>query len=329
MDAPEVIVANPFLHPDLVVYPPPGSDLVPGSVLMADRQELRLGAGAYTGMMLMTLGHTVAYLDAVGSDVFGRFTVDELERLGHDTDLIDRYEGDHMVVVSVADEHSAGGTMIGTCPTAWQRSYDELSDAIARSPSPQVIYTWSWYWSRTFPGLFATPSSQLMRIARQKAALTMLDPNWKPPEPPPAHDADELRAALEHVDILKLNERDARILVGDAEPASAVRELLVSGPRIVVLTLGQDGCVVGRRDDPVVYHIPALAGRPRDTTGAGDYFGGAFLHSAMEGHDPLAAGAFAIVAAGMAIQRPAGAPLPTPDEIEQEAASVARSAIRT
>ena len=67
--------------------------------------------------------------------------------------------------------------MIGTCPTAWQRSYDELGAAITRAPAPRVVYTWSWYWSRTFPDLITAPSRQLMRLAKQKAALTMLDPD--------------------------------------------------------------------------------------------------------------------------------------------------------
>jgi 2-dehydro-3-deoxygluconokinase len=43
-------------------------------------------------------------------------------------------------------------------------------------------------------------------------------------------------------------------------------------------------------------------GRPLDTTGAGDVFGGAFVARLLAGDSLLAAGRYAVVAAGLATQ---------------------------
>ena len=326
MTAPEVLIINPNLHPDLVVYPAAGTRLVEGSVLTAERQELRLGAGAYTGSMLANLGCRVSLVDSVGSDIFGQFTITELERLGLDTSLVSRYEGDHMVVVSVADEESAGGTMIRHCADRLAATDDRTGcgsrASASRGRGLRVVVVLVVLQPRASRG----PDRATPRVVRDKAGLVLLDPNWKPHDPPPRHEVAQLVDALASVDVLKLNETDARVIAGDAEPAVAARMLVAMGPSIVVLTLGERGCIVADEKRPGAVALPTVDGRPRDTTGAGDYFGGALLHTLLRGADAVDAAAFALAAAGLAIGQPASAPLPQADVIAAEAATIARRA---
>jgi sugar/nucleoside kinase (ribokinase family) len=89
---------------------------------------------------------------------------------------------------------------------------------------------------------------------------------------------------LRHVDVLKLAEDEARVLVGEPDEDS-LRSLGV--PEIVV-TLGSRGSMVfanGRLE-----HVPAqpIAGKV-DPTGAGDAFSAAYLVSRAGGHAPVAA----------------------------------------
>lgn len=308
----DAIIVNPFLHPDLVMYPRPGAELVPERLLPTYRQEMRPGAGAYTGTMAHHLGMNVDYLDWVGDDVFGEFTVSELAKLGHGVRHIRRYSGDSMVCVSIADSRSAGGTMIASYPPQWQRGHDDFAELIDDGPASCVLYVYSWFWSFARPALADAPTASLLERARGRDHTIVLDPNWKPEGPPPAHEASQLRQALPHVDVLLPNARDAAQIVGEHSPAETVRRLLDLGPATVVLKNGGDGSYLGCREFDHIVHVPAADVDVRDTTGAGDYFGGAYIAA---NDSPHAAVAFATAAAGLAISREAHSELPTRDQI--------------
>jgi sugar/nucleoside kinase (ribokinase family) len=97
-------------------------------------------------------------------------------------------------------------------------------------------------------------------------------------------DADFDPAVLRHVDVLKLAEDEARVLVGEPD-GDSLRSLDV---REVVVTLGSRGSVVlanGRLE-----RVPAQpVGGQIDPTGAGDAFAAAYLVSRSGGHAPAAA----------------------------------------
>lgn len=83
---------------------------------------------------------------------------------------------------------------------------------------------------------------------------------------------------------LKLNENEARILVGSKEPRD-LRRLCVPE---VVLTLGSEGAMVVTADR--AQHVAATPiDEPVDPTGAGDTFWVSYLVSRSEGADPIEA----------------------------------------
>ncbi|XP_025068131.1 ribokinase isoform X5 [Alligator sinensis] len=81
-------------------------------------------------------------------------------------------------------------------------------------------------------------------------------------------------------DILCCNETEAEILtglpVGNPEDAGKVGSLLLErGCKLVIVTLGAEGCVMISKEDPIPKHVPAGKVKAMDTTGAGDSFVGA------------------------------------------------------
>ncbi len=68
-------------------------------------------------------------------------------------------------------------------------------------------------------------------------------------------------------------------------PEEWLRAVLVRYPaRIVVIGLGENGCLMGDRDTGEVCHIPAVNTRPvQNTIGAGDALFAAFLHAYFQG----------------------------------------------
>ncbi len=89
---------------------------------------------------------------------------------------------------------------------------------------------------------------------------------------------------LRHVTILKVNDEEAEILVGSAEP----HRLRSLGVPEVLLTLGSRGAVVVAGE--VVERVPAhTVEGPVDPTGAGDTFAAGYLVARAAGADPVEA----------------------------------------
>ena len=76
---------------------------------------------------------------------------------------------------------------------------------------------------------------------------------------------------LPHVEVLKLNDEEAKTLIGSADP----EKLRALGVREAILTLGSKGAWVVTRE--LVEHVPAVpVDGDVDPTGAGDSFSVAY-----------------------------------------------------
>lgn len=88
--------------------------------------------------------------------------------------------------------------------------------------------------------------------------------------------AAALTKVLESVDILLVNEGEARALSGERNLLKAFRRIRGMGPRILVIKRGEYGAMVLSDEGPVA--VPAmLLEDVVDPTGAGDTFAGGFL----------------------------------------------------
>jgi sugar/nucleoside kinase (ribokinase family) len=109
------------------------------------------------------------------------------------------------------------------------------------------------------------------------------------------------------------NRDEAALLTGESDPHTMAARL-TRHYRVVVLTLGSEGCVLAVPDEAPVA-IPAHPAEVLDTTGAGDAFCGAFLSRwVASGPDPRAAGLiraarFAARIAASAVTRLGGRPV--------------------
>jgi sugar/nucleoside kinase (ribokinase family) len=87
---------------------------------------------------------------------------------------------------------------------------------------------------------------------------------------------NELRVVLGKVDILVINEEEARQLASAYNIVEVARSLLGLGPRVVVIKRGEYGAMLFEGDH--IFSAPAYPCREvRDPTGAGDTFAGGFL----------------------------------------------------
>lgn len=300
---PAITIANGFLHPDIIVRGKPGDRLVQGHVLPTYEQETRIGAGAYTALVVAAQGIGCSLLDRVGTDIYGEMTMSALKERDLDLSGIERYAGAHMFCLSIVDEAGEGGTMVINYPEPWRRNIQSFRSELTDASSP-VIYLYSWYWSFAHPELAKSKTSDLVRIAASDGKTVLLDVNYKPADPPPVNDMEQLRLAVRHVDVLMPNARDAALMVGDLDRVKTIAALQELGAKRIVLKCGAEGVYVSEASGAVA-HIRAPTVPVLDTTGAGDCFGGGFASAWTRGAPLLRAAAEGAAAAALAISSPA------------------------
>ncbi len=89
---------------------------------------------------------------------------------------------------------------------------------------------------------------------------------------------EDLRKVLERVDILMINDSEARQLSGEANLVKAARGLLRMGPSTAVIKRGEHGVLTTTSREGEFFAAPALPlEEVFDPTGAGDTFAGGFL----------------------------------------------------
>ncbi|GHB30247.1 sugar kinase [Streptomyces viridiviolaceus] len=113
-------------------------------------------------------------------------------------------------------------------------------------------------------------------------------------------------ALVEGVDVLLPSRDEACLLTGlpDAEDAAAKLSRHVP---LVVAKRGQEGALVAR-SGTVCARVPAAPAAPRDSTGAGDAFTGAFLAALIAGAEPEDAAVAGCRAGALAVGRVGGRP---------------------
>jgi ribokinase len=117
------------------------------------------------------------------------------------------------------------------------------------------------------------------------------------------------------VDVLVVNEHEARHLSGHDEPAAAAG-LLLSTIGSVVVTLGAEGALVA--DATGVRHLPGTSAQVVDTTAAGDTFAGYLAATLATGATLDDAVARAVVAGAIAVESLGAVPsIPTADQVDR------------
>lgn len=87
---------------------------------------------------------------------------------------------------------------------------------------------------------------------------------------------DDLKAVLKKIDILTINDEEARQLSGEYSLVKAARKIREMGPKYLVIKKGEHGALLFHNED--TFFAPALPlEEVFDPTGAGDTFAGGFM----------------------------------------------------
>ena len=89
---------------------------------------------------------------------------------------------------------------------------------------------------------------------------------------------DSLRKTISMVDVLTINEEEARLLTGEYSLVKAARAVLKMGPKYLVIKKGEHGALLFHGEEDQIFYAPALPLEDVfDPTGAGDSFAGGLI----------------------------------------------------
>ncbi len=243
--------------------------------------ELRLVSGgsvANSIIGLTQLGGRSAFIGCVGDDRYGLHYAEEFEQLNIEfgtSVLVGETTGTCLAIITPDAERT-----MRTCLAV----SSHLSD---KHVNDDVVAHSEWLFIEGY--VFANPETgqhairRAMEVAKQngtKVALTCSDAFI------PEVFGDAFRAALQQSDLLFCNAAEAKSVTGEKEVSAAFAKLKTLVPNAVV-TDGPHGAHV--RFNGQETHVPAYVCEPKDLTGAGDMFAGAFLYGITHGYSPSVA----------------------------------------
>jgi ribokinase len=259
----------------------------PGETVIGDGFSLGFGGkGANQALMARLLGASVAMVNRLGDDVFGRMTLENFTRFGIDTSHVALIEGSSGLAEVWVEPDGTNRIIVVPGANAGLGVEDAVA-AIEALPAADVV-----------TGQLEIPqatTAAAFRAARDRGAITILNPG--PAQPL----EDDLLAASDwlipnEVELAMLSGSDGR---GDDDLVAYARR---SGTRLLV-TLGEAGVALVRTDG-TVERLPAEPVTAIDTTGAGDAFVGGFAVGLASGLDEEAAARVGILCAADSVTKP-------------------------
>ncbi len=252
------------------------------------------GKGSNQAVACARLGAKVNFVARIGKDAFGDMALKLYRDEGIDLAHVKQIDGAPTGVGFITVESASGNNCIVIDPGANEfLTAAEISDCPAAFQATAVILT-----QLEIP---VAAAEAALRLGRARGAITILNP---------APVRTLSASVLQLVDVLTPNQSEAKVLTGrspDAvvEPEQLARELIRSGVKQVVMTLGERGALIVTSSSTSSFasHIPAIKVSAVDTTGAGDAFNAGLATALASGADLEAAVRFAVVTGGLAVTK--------------------------
>ncbi len=305
--------------PDVIVV---GSALVeitpatPGQSLVEARRLVPLpsGSAANFAICLAHLGVSVGFITRVGDDELGEWLLRRLAEQGIERQLMEKVPGQYTPCSFCWADLSGAKTF-------YFYRFPGYSDPMA-TLSPDAVAADTLAAARFFDFTEATIRAPRLRSVifalaeRARAAgvqvcyaVNYRPASWKVSIP---EVIDAQHRAMAKADIVLMNDQEAELLVGTADPQAAATRVQALGPCLVAVTCGERGALVAADDQ---YWIDAHHVEVCYDVGAGDAFHAGLLAGLLAGMSPPQAGRFASAAAALKISRPADAPPPSRSEV--------------
>ncbi len=254
------------LNIDIAFYLPklPGPD---EAYIVDDARISSGGAAANYAVAVTVYGHRAALIASTSTMGFADYLLDELRELGVIVEHVKRVPGLPGVVVIAVDRRGERLMM----------KYRGVNSLLSPNDIPRDLVA-----SANILHIASVKPSVAREIAKRASRLGVLvsyDPGSAVYE-----DKEDVLEAIRFTDILFLNRREAKALVG-----SNMEKLLRLGPRLLVIKKGAAGAFVVEPGGSIVHGITKPIRPSVDSTGAGDAFAAFFNAAYLDTRSPAVA----------------------------------------
>lgn len=239
------------------------------------------------------LGLRTAIVGKVGTDTFGRFMTDALDRSGVEVSglVVDPDLPTGLSVILSAGADRAILTYKG-CISAL--THGDIPSALLEST--RHVHLASYY----LLDALRPDVPKLFDAAHAAGASVSIDTNYDPSETWGGGVAE----ALDRADIFLPNAAEAAGLTGATLPTVALARLVERTP-VVAMKLGAEGAMASRRGGAAV-EVKAPPVAVIDTVGAGDSFDAGFVYGGLKGWDLTQTLRFAVACGSLSTRREGG-----------------------
>lgn len=223
------------------------------------------GAPANLAVQLVRLGVPCAFLGKVGTDMFGYFLKDTLQKNGVKTDGLKFSEEATSLAFVQLDQRGDRNFSFYRRPGADTQLRDE--DIDYREIDRCDLLDFGSLLFTDEPS--RTTVHHVLQYAKERKKLIAYDPNWRPMLWSSEEAAlREIKEGLAYCDILKVSNEELSLITGQSDIKAGIEALLFSGIKIVLVTMGRQGSVIANGSHlarSFAYDVKVV-----DTTGSGD-----------------------------------------------------------
>jgi ribokinase len=230
------------------------------------------GSAANCAAVASSLGISAAFLGNIGKDQWANLLREDLKKHHVNTSHLRLVDGPAAVCICIVN-HDGNRSFYSYRGVNEMVSSTSISDTEIGRFDCLHLSGYS----------FQTPSSakiatRLIEGAKKKHLLISLDPAYLFTK-----NLDlENNEILKHVDFFFPNREEAYLLTKIKDPLKAALKIREHGPRVVIVTLDKEGCLVVSKDTQQFIKIETDV-EVVDSTGAGDAFCGGFLTGVLNG----------------------------------------------
>jgi len=271
---------------------------IPGQCIQVNAETIRFlpgGGAANTASALCQMGIPARVFSKVGDDPNGRFLLSELAAQGVDTRRI-RVSGNDSTPFTFVGIHPDGERTFIHTPGANRTFSAEEIDRETLFDTDYLLYDDLW----VLPRLDGKPGAELLREARARGVVTLLDECWGL-----GPNRGSFEIMVPHVDCLLPSYHDLLHIYPQKTPEEIIAVLHNLGAQNIILKMGKAGCLLSCGTG--IEAMPSVATEVVDTTGAGDAFVAGFIAGLVHGCDPRQSALIGSRAAAACIRHVGGA----------------------
>ncbi len=251
------------------------------------------GVSGNTLTQLALLGAKVGWFGKLGDDETGKILIDDFKKHGIDTRGIIVEKGKNSMFTWIQVDKEGNRAIV-----MFPNTIVELTD--------KDIQVW---FSKYVEGakIFSSEATliplkiilEAAKIAIDKGAKFVFDIDVDPLSLSVSGlgREEELRELISLSYATIPSKATARTLTGKDDPEEIVKSLLDMGPEVAGITLGEEGCILGNKEN--IVRVPSYPVLVKDTTGAGDAFHGAFIYGILNNWNLEKIGKFANATASL------------------------------